>query len=58
MHRNRIKGFLQPPADDAEAKLLAAFQREGQRRIEAEEENRKLRRLMARCPRCREVVRA
>ena len=58
MHNNRIKGFLQPPPDDdAEAKLLGALQREGKRRIAAEAEIKRLRRLMDQCPACREGAR-
>lgn len=57
MYFNRIKAFLQPPTnDEAEAKLLAAFQREGQRRLEAERRAAELAKLLrkARCRRCGE----
>ena len=59
MQNNRIRAYLQPPtsSDEAEVKLLGALQRETRRRQAAEEENKKLRRLVARCPRCREGVR-
>ena len=58
MQNNRIRAYLQPPtsSDEAEVKLLGALQRETRRRQAAEEENKRLRHLVARCPRYREVA--
>ena len=47
----------QPASDETEIALLRVIQRETHRRQAAEQESKKLRQQMAKCPRCREAVR-